>query len=90
MDEAKSLQKKPGGALSPGQAASSRLRGDIDAANAAGMDLGDWRIKQQLEARGLSWTRDNYIEQKWLGELPEEWDEGELPEDLQDWSKGGP
>jgi len=54
------------------------------------MDLGDWRIKQQLEARGLSWTRDNYIEQKWLGELPEEWDEGELPEDLQDWSKGGP
>lgn len=50
----------------------------------------DHQLKLRMQARGMAWTRDNYIEAKWGCELPEEWDEGEIPEDLQDWSKGGP
>lgn len=54
------------------------------------MDYGDWLVRQQLEQRGLAWTRENFIEQHWRGELPEEWDESEIPPDLQDWSAGPP
>lgn len=72
------------------QAASERLRGDIDAAREAGMDVVDYQLKQRMEKRGTPWTRENYIRARWLGELPEEWDESELPEDLQDWSAPAP
>ncbi|MGO4837209.1 hypothetical protein AB4144_33675 [Rhizobiaceae sp. 2RAB30] len=41
----KSQQTTPGGALSMSPEASARLRGEIDAAREAGMDVGDWRIK---------------------------------------------
>ena len=67
-----------------------RLRGEIDAAREAGMDLEDWRIKQRLEQRGLAWNRENYIRARWRGELPlDEADEpyvpeDEIPEDLQE------
>lgn len=54
------------------------------------MDWDDWRIKQALEAKGLPWTRENFIEEKWRGELPAWWDEDEVAPDLQDWDKGGP
>lgn len=27
-------------------------------------------VKQQLERAGKAWTRANFIEQKWRGELP--------------------
>jgi hypothetical protein len=90
MGQEKLQQMKPGGALSLPPEASDRLRGELDAAREAGMDIGDWRIKQRLEADGKPWTRENYIYRRWFGELPEEWDESEIPEDLQDWEKGGP
>lgn len=83
---ARHQQKKPG-ALSMSPEALERLRGEIDASREAGMDIGDWRIKQRLEKQGKAWNRENYIHAKWLGELPEEWDESEIPEDLQDWER---
>ncbi|RVD67314.1 MAG: hypothetical protein E5V62_03250 [Mesorhizobium sp.] len=87
---AKSPEQKPGGVPSLTPEALRRLRGELDAAREAGMDVGDWRLKQQMEAAGLAWTSENFIDWKWRGELPDEWDEGEIPEDLQDWEKGGP
>ncbi|RWK11861.1 hypothetical protein [Mesorhizobium sp.] len=91
MVEEKSQQTKPGGVPSLSPETLERLRGDIDAASAEGMDVTHWRIKQHLLATGREWTRQNYIDYAWAGlDLPDEWDEGELPEDLQNWSKGGP
>jgi hypothetical protein len=87
---ARRLQKKPGSALSMSPEALERQRGEIDAAREAGMDYMDWKLKQRMDAAGVAWTRDNYIAWHWGGELPEEWDEDEIPEDLQDWEKGGP
>ena len=41
-------------------------------------------------SQGLAWTRENFIKQKYAGEYPEEWDESDLPNDLQDWTAGRP
>lgn len=90
MAEAKSQQTKPGGALSMSPEAIGRQRGEMEQARAEGMDYMDWLLKQRMAARGVAWTRENYIDEKWRGELPEYWDEDEIPEDLQDWEKGGP
>jgi hypothetical protein len=68
----------------------SRLRGEIDAAREAGMDVMDYKLKQRMEKRGVEWSRANYIEARWSGELPEEWDESELPEDLRDYDAPPP
>jgi hypothetical protein len=55
------------------------------------MDVTHWTTKRAMQAAGIEWTRENYIEWAWAGlELPEEWDEDEIPPDLQDWEKGGP
>lgn len=87
----KSAQTKRADLSSRLQAASARLRGDIDAARAAGMDYGDFCSKRSMEEIGLAWTRENYIRWAWAGlDLPEEWDEDELPKGLQDWSAPAP
>jgi hypothetical protein len=88
--QAEAPAKKPGSALSMPPEASDRLRGEMERARAEGLDYTDWLLKQRMDAAGVAWTRDNYIEWHWNGELPEEWDEDEIPEDLQDWEKGGP
>lgn len=55
------------------------------------MDVTHWRIKQAMASVGTEWTRENYIAWAWAGlEIPEEWDESELPEDLQDWNAPPP
>src|SRR5262245_45199280 len=43
-----------------------------------------------MEKYGVAWTRANYIQHRWGCELPEVWNESEIPEPLRDWSKGGP
>ena len=87
--------KKPGGALSTSPEASERLRGNFKAAAEAGLDVGDFWIKKQLEAKGLAWTRENFIKQKWRGDLSIDVDdepfkpEYEIPENLQRcWGQG--
>ena len=90
MHKEKSQQTKPGGGLSLSPEASKHLHGEIDAAREAGMDLGDWRIKQRMEKLGLDWTRENFIKAKWYGELPTDEDgepfvpEDEIPEELRE------
>lgn len=69
---------------------SSRLRGEIDAAREAGLEVTDYQLKQQMDARGLEWTRQNYIDFRWRGELPDEWDESDVPDALQDWDAPPP
>jgi hypothetical protein len=57
------------------------------------MDVTHWQIKQRFLADGRPWTRQSYIDYAWPGvdDLPlDEWDEGELPPDLQDWSAPAP
>lgn len=68
----------------------AELQAEIDAADAAGMELGHYRVKQRLAAKGLEWTRENYIEHVWRGELPIDPTSGqayvpedELPEEFQ-------
>lgn len=65
------------------------LRKDLDAARAAGLDVGDYWVRQRLEAKGLPWTRENFVQEKWCGELPVDEFTGqpyvpddELPDDL--------
>ena len=77
------LPRKPRGALRRSPEASAGFRRDLDEAAEAGIDVRDLWIKQELGARGLPWTRENYIRQKYSSELPEEWDESDLPKDLQ-------
>jgi hypothetical protein len=69
-----------------------RQRGELDAAEAAGLDIGDYRVKQALDKKGLPWTRDNYLWEMYRGEWPDpdDWDESYLPADLQDWEAGPP
>jgi hypothetical protein len=43
-----------------------------------------------LKAAGVEVTRENWIDLNWGREIPDPWtaeDEGEVPEELQDWSK---
>jgi hypothetical protein len=68
----------------------SRLRGDIDAAREAGMDVADYELKRLILAHGREWNRETYINLRWGGELPTEWDESEIPEELQDWDAPPP
>lgn len=65
------------------------LRKDLDAAEAAGLDIADYWVKQSMERAGTPWTRENFIEAKWRGELPTDADTGlpyvpedEIPADL--------
>ena len=85
MAEEKSVRTKPGKGLF-GRPADLSLRGDINAACEAGLEIMDYRLKQQMQTRSLEWTRQNYIDFHWRGELPDECNEGALPDGLQDWS----
>jgi len=68
------------------------LDDDLAEAKAAGMDVAHLWAKRDLAKLGKAWTRENYISYAWPveGDLPDEWDEDEIPPDLQDWEKGGP
>jgi hypothetical protein len=91
---------KLGDRLRQKSATSRRLFGDDDvrAANAEGLDVMDYLIKKDFEAQGLPWTRANYIRHAYgppsAWPSPEDWvadeHEANLPDPLQDWSKGGP
>ena len=50
------------GPISP--EASERQHGELDATAAAGMDIGDWWIKEALDRKRLAWTRENFIWEK--------------------------
>ena len=90
MAAEKSPQTKPGKGLFARPADSFRLLGDIDAAREAGLEVINYQLKQQMQARGLEWTRENFINYHWRGELPDWWDENEIPEALRDWDTGPP
>ena len=90
---AKSPETKPATSSPTLQEAFERLRGDIAEAKAAKMDVTHLSAKKALEKMGLPWTRENYIRFAWpvKGDLDDiEWDESEIPPDLQDWTKEGP
>ena len=74
--------KKPGAAFSMSPEASARQRGEMEQASAEGMDYMHWLTKQRMAARGVAWTRENYLWEVWGKELPAEIDEDEIPEDL--------
>ena len=60
------------------------IEADAAEAKAAGLDdIAQLWVKRRLIERGLEWNRENFIEQKWLGELPVDEITGEpfVPED---------
>ena len=90
MAQDESAKRKPSAAFQISPDRLESLRGELASAVEAGLDIADWRLKRKMAADGAAWTRDNYIRYRGRDEFAEIWDESELPDDLQDWSKGAP